>query len=44
MLSARSGHAITFLKGEIYVIGGYTDDDDEKDFSVKCEKYSILNN
>ena len=37
----RSGHAMIYLNGYIYVLGGFSD---EKEFTDKCERYNIRTN
>ena len=41
MFIGRSGHAMTYLNGYLYVIGGYSE---EKDFTERCERYNIKQN
>jgi hypothetical protein len=37
----RSGHAIIYLNGYIYALGGFSE---EKEFTDKCERYNIRKN
>ena len=41
MVMRRSGHAIIYLNGYIYAIGGYSDG---TEFTNKCERYDIRQN
>ena len=41
MIVGRSGHAMAYMNGHIYVVGGFSE---EGEFSDKCERYNIRQN
>ena len=41
MLLGRSGHSMVYMNGHIFVVGGFSE---EQEFSERCEKYSISQN
>jgi len=42
MISSRDSHAMCYIDGFIYVIGGISDEEEKKTVTRKCEKYDVF--